>query len=579
MWRIIKFIIIGIVIIIVGVPLAIVLSLWKTYTPPTIESNGKDSALEGIYSSIDSFLANQTVNAKNTLELGVQEDPINYEIKAILDKVLEDRIQISYLEIKGAWVIFDENKITIEAGAKFGFYNSGVTIVLIPDLSTPNYTLELKTLKIGNLNLKLFKWVGDIVVNAIFKKNISALVEDFLTVEIDNEDITLAEVDFDHYIVSASRDNLVKLATKYLPSQYEGIIGLGKSIIFDQGMLDILFHKGLVGAGINLGNIRDTSYNEIPEYLKFNSEDAMINYIKVMTTTMLLSSILFPNSDGKSFMTIDQLSFNRVIDFYLRDTEIFPINYAVGPNDAHSYSVEGMVPYVDITNGALYLKVSIAVYTEESKALGSVFRTSILLDATPVIENDDPATSVDESNCLILQIGNNIKIGDGLDIDIDEIYSLIKDLLGNATSGASEFFDIDKKQIKLEGFKDYFSSSYLAYDGMSVEEGMFKVYLTPNPENDPDDIEVIILIVEKVKHLLEEGLLDELNNTFPSLGLYELEILGNMNAYDDVIGNLINLTDSEKEVFYNIVTEALVIAIMNDPAITGELSDWIGFGN
>ena len=536
MFKWIKRIIIGIVLLVVIVVVGTVVMLHKDMKIDTSsydDAKLMDYALlqEKLGTSFDDFLANAGTNAE--FKVGITQDDVNQMLKTmVFDNMATEEaykdgtdytyfFKTDYYAIQGGSVSFKKDTIEIVVGfhAFLGSikYKSGITLAFEFESAGEEMIFKLTKLNVGKMPLLWARGLANKIVKKFSDQSIEEMIQDALKdigeFSLEDASLTVNVKDIVEGLMSDSSDNA-------------GIAALMFELLYQNELFDLGVEDKQITAKIELEKLRDNNSYSLTSTF---ANDEEINALFQAKISALVVTILV---DAKPFIAIDELTLNKLVEYYFND-------YSSGDQlmsfEYDKIKIEVNSPFVELDD-FVYVNLPISVYSKEEPS--NSFNTVIKLKTEMKQNGED----------LLFDI-KGITIGE---INItDEQVNVLLDVFGE-----NELFEDGALVIK--GFTKMIVRDDFGVNEFKVEGNLLILKVNLSSAINIDDIKQTVedVLGEITSSTtISDEVKDSINDVLSSLPNGDIEtITENIESFADLISNL---PEDEQKELYSEVEDAL----------------------
>lgn len=550
------------IIIIPGILLAF---MYKSVVIPEDDFDSTGSSIsisDMINDQFDTFLADPSHDSSLDINLA-QQDVNNLllsQFREMNQSYLDDNAEPdkrNYVQkepsfgYQGSWIEFKNDTINIESGihifiSSFTF-KTRLLISFKADISTDEVVLKLDKLNVGNLPLA---WLFGPVDWAV-QKATNESIEDMINDRLDG----LATFNPKTREIRMDVDNLVQQAFSD-DEDTKVLVNSLLTFVKENSLVDIGFNEGEFNAGLGLGKIWEENFNPyiIPTHLRINSEAELQAVLANRASTLILSTL---SSSDNLFIDIDQVTLNRMFDYFLRDQRL-PSGAIQEQEIMEGYLMKILMPYVSIVNSEFTVNIPLIIEKIGSEATHS-FESIIRISAnTSVVDGDlyinllsikagngeEPLTLEGEflQDVLALLGSDNDFIQDGAFV--------VRDFYSQLDSDTLSVSDIEVVGSNLRMFIDIVDLGLPIQEIQDAIQGVLGVLDNPEYEDIQgaiDDVLTTLIDPEATPEEIEEALTGLLE------GIEDLDPEQQEALYNDMLDALEDLDDFDYEDLFNLI--------------------------
>jgi hypothetical protein len=202
------------IIILISIPIIILGLMYKPMENPLADLSGESFSLsETIEEAFNTFLNLETKD--QPVSFAITDDVANSFILDLLKDtnenflVTEDYvIKDEFYGFSGAWITFDDDEVEIfakvdifvPAGDDPFIFQTGIRIVLEPQINLDDISLEIDSISIGNLPIlwifRLASWISEIALDMDIEETVNETLEGFGEFNEDDLKVTINVKDF-----------------------------------------------------------------------------------------------------------------------------------------------------------------------------------------------------------------------------------------------------------------------------------------------------------------------------------------------------------------------------------------------
>ena len=202
------------IIILISIPIIILGLMYKPMENPLADLSGESFSLsETIEEAFNTFLNLETKD--QPVSFAITDDVANSFILDLLKDtnenflVTEDYvIKDEFYGFSGAWITFDDDEVEIfakvdifvPAGDDPFIFQTGIRIVLDPQINLDDISLEIDSISIGNLPIlwifRLASWISEIALDMDIEETVNETLEGFGEFNEDDLKVTINVKDF-----------------------------------------------------------------------------------------------------------------------------------------------------------------------------------------------------------------------------------------------------------------------------------------------------------------------------------------------------------------------------------------------
>jgi len=489
--------------IVVVIPIAI---MWKSVTPPEVESTTFD--LESMIIEEIEYLTDDS-NTDKTIGIGLDENLINNEIKKAIVESMKDNLtdDEGYVAtfgddrvmLQGAWVELSEDTIDIQVGLHIDtsiliFKTRVLVRIKILEIGTERIELQINKINIGNLPLRWIVRYAPGVAKTLFSFDIDKMINDAIDGigTYDRKKVSIT-VNIDELLADNIADDVLMQHLFNIITENE-LVGI--EIVEEEDSTEIQAQIDLNKLKSNKTPIVLTESQRIKTEAEFN--------------TFMQNKVFASAISGK--VTLNNIELSRIIDYFAVTDK--NVNYLMKQAVYEDYEVVVLAPYFEIGE-----KATLNVPIQFGKD-GNYFKTNISIDIEfAKVDND-----------LVLSF-NNTNIGE---LALED--EMLSELLGEFDG-----FEItDMKYTVTNFFKEF--SDY----GANIEE--------------------VVVTNNRLEIILEEnqfsGILDDIVDNFSNQEMVDkaTEILDKIdnnenidNDIEELIEDFENLSETEQQELMDIL--------------------------
>lgn len=511
--------IISLIVTVLFVPVLMLFLFYKSATVPVDDyaSSGTIDIMELLNNSVNAFLEDTSEPLR--LQAGTAE--INALAREELIKALgktptdlEYVLKEENFGIQGAWLEGHEDGFSIIVGAHgfiAGFtYKTSIRMKFIVDSSADGeITFVLNKMSIGKLPIAWLSGIADKILNRVYAGGADSLVNDMLG---DMATFSLKERKLTIDVKEAVSGNVDDPTTA-------AALDLIFNLIFEQELFKFKMDKTSLGFELGLNRIADnTPVYSVPAAMKIQDDDHLSMIIASKASSLLLSML-----DAKSYIDLDELTFNRILEYLLRTGGLVDKLFETELLDEYMFSV-GMV-YTNLEeNFQVIVPLDLTSKTDPTKA----FKTKLTLSTEISLDGDD----------LVITL-KQMDIGE-IGFDEESIGLLL------ALVGENEFI-VDQKII-IEGFKEKLELEEASISDIEVVSGKLRLH-----------VELNNLDLTDLQQALGDAL-DAVKANYPEIEDLITDLLSGDDfeeAFDNIIDGLSNMSDQDQEDLLNELLDQL----------------------
>lgn len=572
------------IILLIAIPVGVAGLMYKNVDIPVEEYSG-GTAIEVdqmLQDEMDAFLLNSSRTSE--LKFEVSQATANQLIKNAFEEMNPNYLNPDATEdernyvlkedmfgYQGSWVRFKKgNIIEIESGVHAfvgGFtYKTRLLLAFKLDIDTEEIVLTLNKVTIGNLPIawamSAASWLAEKVMGKSLEDLIGDQLEGFGTFDPVKRTATI-KVD--------------KLLDTFLDEEdgNKPLIDALLQFVKENELIDIGFDDEVFSIKAAVGKIYDGE-----ETFKLKTEDKIINDEHMQTILMSKASsvVLSSLSSGNPYLKVDDLTLNRILEYYLRPNLTID-GYIMKTDLMEEYQALIGVPYVTIGTDIL---VNIPIEILSKLDANKHFQSIIKIHATPDIVGHDlyfHLSTVEAGELLLTEeniglilglLGENELIVDGALVlkDFDQMMAssgidiqsvAVKDLHLFLYIKLNLFEDLGQVETLAQAALDLFNNN----PNLPPELGDSIQNVLDNLNN-PDTIDGFVneMIGEMVGAAV--GLVSDNENISPEVTEALTDVIDNMSdpvaveaAIDHVVEIIQNLSDEEQEELFDALAEAL----------------------
>ena len=202
------------IIILISIPIIILGLMYKPMENPLSDLSGESFSLsETIEEAFNTFLNLETKD--QPVSFAITDDVANSFILDLLKDTNENFLDTEDYVIKeefygfsGAWITFDDDEVEIfakvdifvPAGDDPFIFQTGIRIVLEPQINLDDISLEIESISIGNLPIlwifRLASWISEIALDMDIEETVNESLEGFGEFNEDDLKVTINVKDF-----------------------------------------------------------------------------------------------------------------------------------------------------------------------------------------------------------------------------------------------------------------------------------------------------------------------------------------------------------------------------------------------
>ena len=406
---------------------------------------------------------------------------------------------------QGSWIEFKDDTINIESGihvfiSSFTF-KTRLLVSFKANIGTEEVVLKLNKLNVGNLPLAWLFGPVDWAVRQATNESIEDIINDQLK--------GLATFNPKTREIRMSIDDLVQQAFND-DDDTKVLVNSLLTFVRENSLVDIGFNEGEFSAGLGLGKIWESNFNPyvVPANLRINSEPELQAVLANRASTLILSTL---SSSDNLFIDIDQVTLNRMFDYFLRDQRL-PSGAIQEQEIMTGYMMKILMPYVTMVNSEFTVNIPLIIEKVGFEATHS-FESIIRINAN---------TSVVDGDLYINLL--SIKAGNG-----DEPLTLEGAFLSDVLALLGENDFIQDGAFVVKDFYSQLDSDTLSINDIAVVGSNLRMYI---------DIVDLGLPIQEIKDAII-GILDVLDNP-------EYEDI--QAAIDDVLTTLLDPEASPEDI-------------------------------
>lgn len=557
------------VLIIAFVPLTIALLIYKPVSIPVNEFG--DATAIDVETLLMEELENLTLDAssESNIKLEINQKTLNGIILNLLrennpnylkENAPDDEklfvMKEDMFAYQGSWVKFTKNNtIEIESGAHIFVGNftfkTRLLITLKLEIIEDDIILTIKKLTVGNLPLAWIISSGGWIAEKVLGNSIEDMLADMLDgIGTFDPKTRQVKVNITSLLENMGDDD----------GGDDAVVQMLLQFVTENELVKIGFDENVFFVSAQVGKIYDGSQPfELKANEKIQSDEELETILLSKANSLVLSTL----SKETPYIKLDELTLNRVLEYFLRgeETELAQIELLEG------FEAIIKAPYISFGESAI---INIPVILKKTE-LNDGFKTIIKIDAVPEIVGNDLHFNLKGLKAGELELSEE---------NIDLILSLIEDneIIKDGAIVLEDFDEmmqssgINIKDVSIKNNHLYLYIQVNMFEDREALEGLAQAALSmPDiPEELQDKIQTVLdnideediddLVNEMIGEMIETALETIVDNPDIPDDVQETitDILVNIDdpeALDDAISNAIdaisNMNDEEQEDFFS----------------------------
>lgn len=377
------------ILILLAIPLIFIALIYKPLENPlaSLEDETQISVLTRIDDAMETFLADET--GEEPVSITMTESEINTLLLSVLqnqnsnylnghDYVIEE----SSYGYAGSWVELDENTLNviskadifIPIGEESFVYQTALTIGFTIDINLDTITLQLQSLRLGNLGLLWIYDIANYAVDAFTDVDIQTIINDVfsgygsfdkddLSVVIDVKDLLLTLVGSDEQTSTLIEEAFVFISSAEL-------IEIGP--VEDAFSLQVNLEKLRLDEPIEPFDI---------ESVPSNVEEFQSIFSQLFDPYLIMGSIIESSLNSDSvlpYVDLDETRLNQIVGYVLSSTIENGILYEL---ELSGYTTRIDAPVIQIDN---VMKIVVPIEISNN---GQSLITAIIIEVNPTLED------------------------------------------------------------------------------------------------------------------------------------------------------------------------------------------------